>query len=157
MGQAGNALLGGADRDAIVDALDRLYCRHLVAMHWALAVGNRLEGQPLFLLTDELNEVLDDSLDAARKLADRIAELDGAVTGDPTALRQRNGQFFVLPDVSDLGAILTAGLENVRETIASYGDALQTAAGDDVTRQLLLKLVRREIARESDLEGVGAG
>jgi hypothetical protein len=48
-------------------------------MHWALAVGNRLEGQPLFLLTDELNEVLDDSLDAARRLADRIAELDGAV------------------------------------------------------------------------------
>jgi hypothetical protein len=79
MGQAGNALLGGADRDTVVDALDRLYCRHLVAMHWALAVGNRLEGQPLFLLTDELNEVLDDSLDAARRLADRIAELDGAV------------------------------------------------------------------------------
>jgi ferritin-like protein len=156
MGQAGNALLGGADRDAVVDALDRLYCRHLVAMRWALAVRNRLEGQPLFLLTDELNEVLDDSLDAARRLADRIAELDGAVTGDPAALRQRNGQFFVLPDASDLGAILASGLENVRETIAAYGEALETAAGDDITRQLLLELARREVARESDLEGVGA-
>jgi hypothetical protein len=44
----------------------------------------------------------------------------------------------------------------VRETIAAYGEALETAAGDDITRQLLLELARREVARESDLEGVGA-
>ena len=55
----------------------------------ALAIVNRLSGQALFLLASELEEVLSQNLDSAKKLAERIAELDGAVTEDPAALAAR--------------------------------------------------------------------
>jgi len=43
----------------------------------------------LFLLGDELQEVADESLEAAGALGAGIAELDGEATGDPTLLVER--------------------------------------------------------------------
>jgi hypothetical protein len=91
MGQAGNELLLGEDRELIIDTLDVLYCRHLMAVHCTLAIGNRLAGQALLHLKDEIEEVLAQNLDSARKLAERVAELDGAVSGDPATLAERAG------------------------------------------------------------------
>ena len=155
MGQAGNELLLGEHRELIIDTLDLLYCRHPMAVHYALAIGNRLAGQALFLRKDEIEEVLAQNLDSARKLAERIAELDGAVTGDSATLAERGGVGpFELPNCSDLSAILAVRLDAVRATIRAYRDALATTQGDELSSQLLLKLVRLEIARESELESV---
>jgi ferritin-like protein len=157
MGQAGNALLAGVDATDVARELDGLYCRHLLAVHWSLAVGNRLEGEALFLLSEELDEVLDQNLASARKLADRIAELGAAVTGDPRRLVSGAGRDgFDVPDGGDLTGILASALTAVRETIDAYGAALAATAGDELTRRLLLSLLRHEVARESDLEGATA-
>jgi hypothetical protein len=43
-------------------------------MHYALAIGNRLAGEALFLLSDELEELAAENLRSARALAERIAE-----------------------------------------------------------------------------------
>ncbi|MBT2235755.1 hypothetical protein [Nonomuraea sp. NEAU-A123] len=40
--------------------------------------------------------------------------------------------------------------------IAAYGQVLEHTKGDELTRVVLLKLLRFEVARESDLEGAGA-
>ncbi len=153
MGQAGIELLGSANAPAIRDALDRLYCGHLVAVHVCLGVQNRLAGPPLFLLSDELEEVLGQNLKSARRLGQRLSELDGAVTADPGNLGSRAGvATFQLQDCSDLHAILSAALSGVRDIIRAYAACLELSKGDVVTTQLLVELVQLEIARESDLE-----
>jgi ferritin-like protein len=141
----------------VIDALDRLYCGHLVALHWSDAVRNRLEGQAAFLLSDQLAVVAKQSLEAAHKLADRIAELDGAVTADPTAFVDRSpAQSFQLPaSTSDVGAILGYALTQVGSVIAAYRDLLGlTRDTDELTHRLALELVQGEVARESELQAV---
>ncbi len=87
----------------LIDDLDSFYCHnHLVAL-WADAVANRLEGLAIYLLSDELPEVAEHARAAARRLADRIGDLGGAVTADPRQLIDRapGGNEFTIPDCSD--------------------------------------------------------
>jgi ferritin-like protein len=114
----------------------------------------RLEGQAAFLLPEELEEVIDQSLKSARAIADRIGELGGAGTGDPTEVVARSGTGeFRLTPASDIGAILGYALEQTRAIIRSYGEFLDHTRGEDeVSHRLVLKLLRQEVARETDLE-----
>ena len=84
MGKAGVGLIKGIDVEEIVDTLDSYYCYNLVVMHFSHALRNRLEGQAAFLLGDELEENAEQGLKAAKKLADRIGDLGGVVSADPT-------------------------------------------------------------------------
>src|SRR5215217_2788186 len=90
MGKAGVGLIKGIDVEEIVDTLDGYYCYNLVVMHFSHALRNRLEGQAAFLLGDEFEENAEQSLEAARKLADRIGDLGGEVTADPTRFVERS-------------------------------------------------------------------
>jgi hypothetical protein len=67
----------------VIDALDSFYCHNVVAGLWADAVANRLAGPAIYLLSDELPEVAGHARAAAGRLAGRIGDLGGAVTGDP--------------------------------------------------------------------------
>ena len=71
-----------ADHD-VIDALDSFYCHNVIAALWADAVANRLEGMAIYLLSDEIPEVAEHARAAARRLADRIGDLGGAITADP--------------------------------------------------------------------------
>jgi hypothetical protein len=73
----------------VIDALDSFYCHNVVAGLWADAVANRLQGMAIYLLSDELPEVADHARAAARRLADRIGDLGGAITGDPRQFLDR--------------------------------------------------------------------
>jgi ferritin-like protein len=158
MSQAGNALLRGVTPEAVVADLDRLRAAHTVAEQWLLAVENRLAGPALYLLDDELPELAEINRQAGAALADRVAELDGAITGDPTKVVELSGLGpFELPaDTSDAAAITDYALERVRGLIGAYSEALgRTRDADELTHCLLLKLVRQQIEMEADLEGVG--
>jgi hypothetical protein len=74
----------------IIDTLDSFYCYNVTAALWADAVSNRLEGLAIFLLGDELAEIADRARAAARRLADRIGDLGGAITADPRQLLDRS-------------------------------------------------------------------
>jgi hypothetical protein len=90
----------------IIDTLDSFYCYNVTAALWADAVINRLEGLAIFLLGDELAEIADRARAAARRLADRIGDLGGAITADPRQLLDRSIPVeFVLPDCSDVASI----------------------------------------------------
>jgi ferritin-like protein len=157
MSQAGNALLRGVDAEAVVADLDRLRAAHVVAEQWLLAVENRLEGPALYLLEDELPEQAETNRQAGALLADRVAELDGAITGDPTKLVELSklGPFELPTDTSDPAAITDYALGRVRGLIGAYAEALdRTRGADELTHRLLLKLVRREVETEAELEGL---
>jgi ferritin-like protein len=84
MAQATKQLIAGVDIEAVVKGLDRVRSSHLASMHWAHIVRDSLEGPALFLLAAELEEVASESRQSANALGERIAELDGQATGDPT-------------------------------------------------------------------------
>ncbi len=61
----------------------------------------------------------------AAGLAERRAELDGEITGDPTTLLELSGlgSFEMAADTSDPTAITDYALERVRRLIGAYAEA----------------------------------
>jgi ferritin-like protein len=137
----------------VTHALDSFYCHNVVVALWADAVANRLEGMAIYLLSEELSEVAGHAREAARRLAERIGDLGGAVTGDPRVLLDRvpGGADFTIPDCSDPGAILTYALQRLDRVIAAYQAFLDTVRGrDDVSFALVVSLLAAETHRRAD-------
>jgi ferritin-like protein len=144
----------------IIEALDGFYCHNIVVSLWADAVANRLEGMALYLLNDELGEVAEHARSAASRLAGRIGDLGGAVTGDPRQLIDRapGDDEFTIPDCSDPRAILTYARRRLDVIISAYQAFLdQVRARDDVSFALVVKLLDAETHRRADAEAALAG
>jgi ferritin-like protein len=146
--------------EGIADTLDRFYCHNHVAALWADAVSNRLEGLAIYLLSDELAEVAEHARAAARRLADRIGDLGGAVTADPRQLvgRAPGGNEFTIPDCSDPRAIVTYALQRLEVIISAYQAFLDAVRGhDDVSFALVVDLLAAETHRRADALAALAG
>ena len=157
MGSTARALVTGIDPTEVATRLNPMYAWEWTAMHWCLATQAALEGQALFLLTDELEEKAEEARGHARKLAERISQLGGDVTGDPTRFVELSpaASYPTAVDFSDVGAILSIALERQRVAIHAYNEILELVNGKDtVTYDLVLHLLKHEIAREDDIEGV---
>jgi ferritin-like protein len=144
----------------VIDDLDSFYCHNIVASLWADAVANRLEGMAIYLLIDELPEVAEHARRAARRLADRIGDLGGAVTADPRHLIDRapGGSDFTIPDCSDPRAIISYALHRLDLIITAYQTFLDTVRGrDDVSFALVVSLLAAETHRRADVMAALAG
>jgi len=148
-----------ADQD-VIDALDSFYCHNVVAALWADAVANRLEGLAIYLLSDELPEVAEHARAAARRLADRIGDLGGAITGDPRQLVDRapGDSEFTIPDCSEPRAITSYALRRLDVIIAAYQAFLDKVRGrDDVSFALVVGLLGAQTHRRADIVAALAG
>jgi ferritin-like protein len=137
----------------VTGTLDSFYCHNLVVAIWADAVANRLEGMAIYLLSDELAEVAEHAREAAGRLADRIGDLDGAVTADPRQLIDRApGDIeYTIPDCSDPRAIVSYAVQRLDIIIAAYQAFLDTIRGrDDVSFALVVDLLAAETHRRAD-------
>jgi ferritin-like protein len=146
--------------DDVIGALDSFYCHNIVVSLWADAVANRLEGMAIYLLSDELPEVAGHARAAARRLADRIGDLGGAITADPRQLLDRApGNYeFTIPDCSDPRAITRYALQRLDVIIDAYQDFLDKARGrDDVSFALVVNLLAAETHRRADVAAALAG
>ena len=123
-------------------------------------MANRLEGTALYLLGDELREVADHARGAARRLADRIGDLGGAITADPRQLIDRapGEREFTIPDCSDPRAIVTYALRRLNVIISAYEAFLDgVRARDDVSFALVVDLLAAETHRRADVVAALAG
>ena len=148
-----------ADHD-VIDALDSFYCHNVIAALWADAVANRLEGMAIYLLSDEIPEVAEHARAAARRLADRIGDLGGAVTADPRQLvdRAAGDTEFTIPDCSDPQAIISYALHRLDVITTAYQAFLDTVRGrDDVSFALVVGLLAAEAHRRADVIAALAG
>jgi ferritin-like protein len=139
----GAGVVRGIEVDDVVGRLDSFYSYNLVVMHFSLALGN------------ELKEVSEEALEAAKKLAGRIGELGGTVTADPALLVERSPlSGFSLPESnSEAGVILGHVLERVRMIVGEYGAFLEEVRGhDELSYHLVLKLLAEQVARASEIE-----
>jgi ferritin-like protein len=148
------------EAQGVIEALDSFYCHNVLVGLWADAVANRLEGMAIYLLSDELPEVADHAREAARRLADRIGDLGGAITGDPRQLIDRapGDNEFTIPDCSDPRAITSYALHRLEVIIAAYQDFLDKVRGrDDVSFALVVDLLAAETHRRADVQAALAG
>jgi bacterioferritin len=86
MGSAGNSLIKGIEVQEVIDTPDSFYAQSWVVTLFSLGLKNRLEGEAAFLLSKELKDKAQESMKHAKRLAERIAELGGTQTADPTEL-----------------------------------------------------------------------
>jgi ferritin-like protein len=96
----------------------------------------------------------------ARRLADRIGDLGGAVTADPRQLVDRapGDTEFVIPDCSDPRAITRYALHRLDVIITAYQAFLDTVRGrDDVSFALVVGLLATEAHRRADVMAALAG
>jgi bacterioferritin len=158
MGRAGNSLIKGIDIEEIIDALDSFHAESWVIVHFSLALKNRLEGEAAAsLLPKELEDKAQESMKHAKKLAERIAELGGTETGDPTEFVMLSPlkRFSMPSSNSDVKEILSFILEMQQSTIKTYGDFLHRIKDkDDVTYRVLGEILEDEVKRESEIESV---
>ncbi|HET6808618.1 MAG TPA: ferritin-like domain-containing protein [Nitrososphaera sp.] len=155
MGSAGNSLIKGIEVQEIIDTLDSFHALSWVVVHFSLGLKNRLEGQAAFLLSKELEDKAQESMKHAKKLAERIAELGGTETGDPTEFVMLSPlkRFSMPSSTSDVKVILSYILEQERTIISKYGHfMIKLRDKDDLTYHLLHEILKDEIRRESEIE-----
>jgi bacterioferritin len=158
MGRAGNSLIKGIDIEEIINALDSFHAQSWVVVHFSLALKNRLEGQAAAsLLTKELEDKAQESMKHARKLAERMAELGGTETGDPTEFVMLSPlkRFSMPRSTSDVKEILSYILEQEQTIIRKYGEfMIKIRDKDDLTYHMLREILEDEIRRENEIESV---
>jgi bacterioferritin len=118
---------------------------------------NRLEGQAAFLLSKELEGKAQESMKHAKKLAERIAELGGIGTADPTEFVMLSPlkRFSMPSSTSDVNEILCFILKLEQSIIKTYGDFLDRIRDkDDITYHVLREILEDEVKRESEIESV---
>ena len=155
MGTAGNSLIKDIDIQEIISTLDSFYAYEIVVMHFCLAMHNRLEGQATVALSEPLEQKAEESLSHAKELAERIGQLGGVVTGDPSRFVEISPiKRFSLPTSnSDVGEILSYVLEQLRPAIKAYGEFLERIKDKDmVTYYEVLGVLRDHIKSEADIE-----
>ena len=141
----------------VIETLDSFYCHNVIAALWADAVANRLEGMAIYLLSDEIPEVAEHARAAARRLADRIGDLGGAITADPRQLIDRapGDVEFTIPDCSSPQAIASYALHRLDIVIDAYQTLLDKVRGrDDVSFALVVDLLAAETHRRADVIAV---
>lgn len=92
-----------------------------------------------------------------KKLAERIAELGGTETADPTEFVMLSPlkRFSMPSSTSDVKVILSYILEQEQTIIRKYGDfMIKIRDKDDLTYHLLREILEDEIRRESEIESV---
>lgn len=157
MGSTGNSLIKGIEVQEIIDILDSFHALSWVVALFSLGLKNRLEGQAAFLLSKELEDRAQESMKHAKKLAERIAELGGTETADPTEFVMLSPlkRFSMPSSNSNVNEILSYILALEQSIIRTYGDFLHKIRDkDDVTYHVLQEILEDEIRRESEIESV---
>src|SRR5215204_4953801 len=116
-----------------------------------------LEGQAAFLLSNELEDKAQESMNHAKKLAERIAELGGTETADPTEFVMLSPlkRFSMPSSNSNVNEILSYILALEQSIIRTYGDFLHKIRDkDDATYHVLQEILEDEIRLESEIESV---
>jgi bacterioferritin len=155
MGEAGNSLIKGIDIQEIIETLDSFHAQSWLVVHFSFALKNRLEGQAAFLFSKDLDEKADQSMKHAKKLAQRITELGGTETADPTRFVDvaKLGRFSMPSSMSDIEVILSHVLELEQSIIRKYGEFMTKIRDkDDLTYHLIRDILEDEVKDESEIE-----
>jgi len=141
------------ESEEVADRLDRLYCYHLMMVQWSIAVGSRLTDSPQLPLAD-LHRDAQAHLEAAIRLASRVAELGGTVTADPSDIVYRAPIDSVeLPDnPADTHRTLVQLRRLTTAAITAYRALLETVReSDPASGQVVEPLLAVAVDRAADL------
>lgn len=160
MGTTANSLLREQTPEQIATALDRLRSYHVLVTLWCWATLSDLTGQALVLLSEELETEASANATAARRLADRVAELGGSVAANPTELMTRARVEHVdLPeDPSHIGSVLGYALAQIQQILPVYDETVRGLLdADPIGYRLVVDLYSALATREDEIEAALAG
>jgi ferritin-like protein len=107
------------------------------------------------LLTPDLDAEAAANTAAARRLADRIGELGGTVTADPSRLLERAGiaQVVIPDDPGSIGSVLGYALAQIRKVLPTYDEVVHRLRGIDmISYQPTIELYAALVTREDEIE-----
>ena len=127
--------------DELSDRLDRLYCYHLMMVQWSLATAGRLTMSARQLLQNDLERDGRCHLDSANRLAQRVNQLGGTVTSDPSDLLYRAPiDTFDLPDKhADHQAVLIHLEKFITSALSEYRTLLDLIGSTDPASQRIIE------------------
>ena len=155
MGSHAVASVSKEERSEIIRLLISLYSFEMLAMHYNLAVQNRLQGQAFYLINDELGSKAELSRKHAKSLANRIALLGDAIPADPGSFLALSPleTYSLSANTSDIQEILTHTLQLVQAAIEAYDDLRRVVREkDDLTYMLVLDILEDHIESEDEIE-----
>jgi hypothetical protein len=101
--------------DDTISALNALYACEALTTHWSLGVQNRLQGQAIFILNDELGEVAIEARTHAAAIAERVGQLSVEILAGPGRFQSiASVALFPVPDGSNIGEISATPWPNAR-------------------------------------------
>jgi hypothetical protein len=136
--------------DELSDRLDRLYCYHLIMVQWSLAMSGRLTVSARRLLQTDLERDARSHLDTANGLAQRVIQLGGTVTSDPSDLLYRApiGSFELPDNPADNQAVLAHMDGLIMSALSEYRTLLDLIdATDPVSQQIIQDLLATATVR----------
>lgn len=151
-----NGLLGP---DELSDRLDRLYCFHLMMVQWSLATAGRLAASARHLLQTDLARDSRFHLESASRLAERVTQLGGTVTGDPCDLPYRAPIDSIRMPNNPAGhhEVLVLLDRVTTSAISAYLVLLNVIGGSDpVSQRIIEDLLKAATTRLGDVRSASA-
>ena len=149
--------IAGVDLKEIIKDLDRAYCDEWLAYYAWWYMAQAVEGKGYEDMAEFLNKIAKDELEHAQELAERMIELGGLPTNNPTNLvKGANAPYpGVMKDLSDYDEIIKIVTEAEAGAIEVYDKiAKKTFGKDHDTYQLACHIMGEEIGHEEMFENL---
>ena len=149
--------IAGVDLKEIIKDLDRAYCDEWLAYYAWWYMAQAVEGKGYEDMAEFLNKIAKDELEHAQELAERMIELGGLPTNNPTNLvKGANAPYpGVMKDLSDYDEIIKIVTEAEAGAIEVYDKiAKKTFGKDHDTYQLVTHILGEEITHEEMFENL---
>ena len=149
--------VAGVDLKDLIKDLDRAYCDEWLAYYAWWYMAQAVEGKGYEDMSEFLSKIAADELEHAKELAERIIELGGLPTNNPTGLAKGANAAYpgVMKGLSDYDAIIKIVTEAEAGAIDVYNKiAKKTFGKDHDTYQLACHIMGEEIGHEEMFENL---
>jgi bacterioferritin len=153
MGKSNKEILKEIDAKEIIEQLNKAYADEWVAFFQYMTIAYLANGKKSFKFAEEVKKIAFEELEHADELAERIAQLDGEIITDFTALNNiancKYDQNFPKKD-TDLDALAKMILDAEHCAIDVYDKLLSLTKDKDViTNQVILHIIAEEAEHET--------
>lgn len=154
MGKAGKKIVG-VDVNKLIDLLNKALADEWLAYYQYWIGSKVVSGIMSDKVQSELLEHATEELLHADMLTDRILQLKGKPILDPKEWQSKTNCGYLVPVDFNVKPILEQNIEGERCAIEIYKEILEfVRSKDDITFDIILKILKDEIKHEDDLENI---
>jgi bacterioferritin len=143
------------DKQQVISLLNDIIATEIVCYLRYSQHAIAAAGMSRSAVATEFTEHAGDEMQHALMAAERVAQLGGSPDFNPASLTARSHTEYVVPDETDLKAMLEENLVAERIAVATYQEiARWIGDGDPTTRRLIETILAQEEEHADDLLGL---